>query len=349
MSCAVVAQADVFNMGGTRDPMTGTWTGSASVEFVPVGDPGNAADATGCGSVPYTYQMGKYDVTVGQYCEFLNAVAKTDTVGLYNSNMGSTNGLYGSHINIRQSGAPGNYSYTVGGSYAQAANCPIYAVSWGDAARFCNWLQNGQPSFSAGTPGEVSGSTESGAYSLNGATDNNSLILVTRNSGASYVLPTLDEWYKAAYYNVDKTASGYWSYPTQNDSCPCNCQAGTNNANYYSCGGGTTCTDPVNRLTTVGYFGGSPGPYGTYDQGGDINQWNETTLDEETFDARGGDRDPYCTAMVASPFGSGARADDRGQPDGVRVASVPEPGSITLLGMGAIGLLAYAWRWRRRS
>ena len=38
------AQADVFNMGGMRNPTTGTWTGAASLEFVTVGDPGNAAD-----------------------------------------------------------------------------------------------------------------------------------------------------------------------------------------------------------------------------------------------------------------------------------------------------------------
>ena len=66
-----VAQADVFNMP----------TGDTSLQFVTVGDPGNAADpSTGYGSVGYTYQMGKYDVTVGQYCQFLNAVAKTDTL-----------------------------------------------------------------------------------------------------------------------------------------------------------------------------------------------------------------------------------------------------------------------------
>ena len=35
--------------------------------------------------MPYAYQMGEYDVTVGQYCQFLNAVAATDTYGLYNS------------------------------------------------------------------------------------------------------------------------------------------------------------------------------------------------------------------------------------------------------------------------
>ena len=71
------AQADVFNMPA----------GQTSMQFVTVGNPGNGPDpATGSlyGAVPYTYQIGKYDVTVGQYCQFLNAVAATDTYGLYN-------------------------------------------------------------------------------------------------------------------------------------------------------------------------------------------------------------------------------------------------------------------------
>ena len=335
---AAVAQADVFAM---QD-------GQTSLSFVPVGDVNNPADpATGRGSVDHAYQMGTYDVTVGQYCEFLNAVAKDDTYGLYNSYMSSTNGLYGSHINITQSGTPGHYSYAVGGSYAQAANCPIYATTWGDAARFCNWLQNGQPK----NLGEVSGSTETGAYSLNSANDNNSLSSVGRNSGASYFLPTLDEWYKAAYYNGTKNASGYWSYPTQNDSCPCNCTAGTNNANFYSCGNGTTCTDPVNRLTPVGFFADSPGPYGTYDQGGNVNQWSETSLDGSTRDAFGGDWDHYCSAMDASAtsFCSSSLPMTEDSMLGFRVAasaSVPEPGSISLLLLCAVSLAAYAWRRR---
>ena len=88
---AISARADVFNMGGTQDPTTGTWTGSASLQFVTVGSPGNAPDpATGSvyGEVDYTYSMGKYDVTFGQYCQFLNDVATTsDPYGLYNSGM----------------------------------------------------------------------------------------------------------------------------------------------------------------------------------------------------------------------------------------------------------------------
>jgi sugar lactone lactonase YvrE len=74
LSCAAVvvamliagsARADVFNMGGTYNQATGTWTGAASLQFVTVGNPGNAADpSTGYGSVGYTYQMGKYHNTL---------------------------------------------------------------------------------------------------------------------------------------------------------------------------------------------------------------------------------------------------------------------------------------------
>jgi hypothetical protein len=44
VSVAGSAQADVFNMGGARDPVTGVWTGEVSFVFVPVGDAGNAID-----------------------------------------------------------------------------------------------------------------------------------------------------------------------------------------------------------------------------------------------------------------------------------------------------------------
>ena len=60
--------------------------------FVPVGNPGNAADpATGSlyGDVNYEYSIGQYEITIGQYTEFLNAVAASDPYGLYNSSMAS--------------------------------------------------------------------------------------------------------------------------------------------------------------------------------------------------------------------------------------------------------------------
>jgi hypothetical protein len=142
------AQVDVFNMGGTRDPATGTWTGLASVEFVTVGDAGNTSDTavmtagympdrtTGYGSVEHLYQIGKYDVTAGQYCQFLNAVAATDIYGLYHTSMD-----YDAHptykgCNIKRNGVSGSYTYSVAADWA---NRPVNWVSWGDAARFCNW------------------------------------------------------------------------------------------------------------------------------------------------------------------------------------------------------------------
>jgi hypothetical protein len=84
-------------------------------EMVTVGDPGNAGDTRpgvntfGKGSVAYSYQIGKYDVTIGQYAAFLNAVAATDTYSLYNSNMGSDGHIAG----IQQNGSVGSYTYSV--------------------------------------------------------------------------------------------------------------------------------------------------------------------------------------------------------------------------------------------
>src|SRR6476620_9811639 len=86
-----------------------------TIDTVPVGDVGNANDpATGglYGSVSYPYRIGKYEVTSAQYVAFLNAVAATDTYGLYDSaNMGASNGP-----GIKRNGTSGNYTYTLMGA-----------------------------------------------------------------------------------------------------------------------------------------------------------------------------------------------------------------------------------------
>ena len=118
-----------------------------------------AYDATGYGSVAYDYRIGTTEVTNAQYVDFLNAVAATDPYGLYNTSMGSdTRG------GITRSGSgtiPDPYIYSVkadavgqgpGGSDYAYADKPVVYVSWGDAARFSNWLNNGQPTRAWKTP-----------------------------------------------------------------------------------------------------------------------------------------------------------------------------------------------------
>jgi hypothetical protein len=147
-------------------------------ESVKIGDPNNSIDNTGYGSVSYIYKIGKYPITNQQFASFLNLKAKSDPYSLYNTNMGSN--IRGG---INRSGSSGSYEYTV---KTNMGNKPVVYISWFRAARFANWLHNG----------EGDGNTETGAYTLNGA---NSGIFV-KNSNAIFWIPSEDEWYKAAFY-----------------------------------------------------------------------------------------------------------------------------------------------------
>ncbi|MFA6132782.1 MAG: SUMF1/EgtB/PvdO family nonheme iron enzyme [Phycisphaerae bacterium] len=210
---AAGAQADVFNMGGIRDA-NGTWTGLASLETVHVGDPGNVGEFSGkgvdgtgrnnCGAVAYEYNIGKYEVTAGQYAEFLNAVAKTDTYGLYNPWMAVVP-TFPWGCNIQRTGSSGSYTYSVP---IDRANRPVNNVCYWDACRFTNWLSNGQPTGAQGP-----GTTETGTYTLNGY-DGNDGRSIQRNADAKWAVTSEDEWYKAAYYKGGSTNAGYWDYRT---------------------------------------------------------------------------------------------------------------------------------------
>ncbi len=235
------------------------------MEFVPVGDPGNAQDtrlvrgAYYYGDVSYIYQIGKYEVTNSQYAEFLNAVAANDPHGLYNTNMG--NSSYSSRGGISRSGTSGSYAYS---TIAGRENKPVNWVSWRSAARFANWMHNGKQNNSA--------TTEYGAY-----TDVDSEP-TTHNPGALYWIPTADEFYKAAYYKGGGTNAGYWTYPTQSDTTPVGGPAPTHlnkkvnyQANNYDFGEGLDHGD----LVAVGNYYESSSSYGTFDQGGNVFEWNE--------------------------------------------------------------------------
>ena len=208
-------------------------------EWVHVGNPGNAADTTGFGAVSDSYRISKYEVTNAQYAEFLSTVASTtDPHGLFNTSMAIT----------KQDRGGGISSYEANVGFEAR---PVGYISFLDAMRFVNWLENGQ-----GT-----GGTESGVYSIvNGLAE-------TRTNGAHYFIPSEDEWYKAAYH--DPGAAGtYWDYPTRSNVLP-NGEVPPGSAN------GANVASAVGDSTDVGAYPNSSSPYGTFDQAGNVWEWQE--------------------------------------------------------------------------
>jgi formylglycine-generating enzyme required for sulfatase activity len=319
---------------------------AVTIDLVPVGNPGNAGELSGagaggygpdriCGAVGYVYNIGKYEVTAAQYTAFLNAVAATDAYGLYNTNMWSD--TYG--CKIQRSGTSGSYTYSVA---ADRADRPVNYVSWGDSARFANWLHNGQPTGAQGLS-----TTEDGAYYLNGATSQAALMAVSREADWKWAIASEDEWYKASYHRNDGVSGNYWNYPTGTDAVPNNGNPGGdtgNTANFYD--GDYTVGSPY-WTTPVGQFALSESPYGTYDQGGNLWEWNEgVVVASSSRGLRGGAFNGYESSLRASIRGYYDPTYELSGSFGFRVANVPEPGSLTLLLAATAGLLI--WRVRRK-
>ena len=266
------------------------------MSWTSIGNVNNAADpSTGYGSVNHAYNIGTYEVTNAQYVDFLNAKGASNSNGIYTGTMGNTGGPY-NYGNIIQSGSSGSYTYSVSSTYA---NQPVVGVTWFDAARFSNWLGNGQGS----------GSMETGAYTLAGAMSG----IITANAGASVYIPSENEWYKAAYYNGAN--STYSLYPNGENTIT---QA---DANYSSSG-----------VVDVGY--GKASSSGTFGQGGNAWEWNDAVISGSSRGLRGGSWVNYDYSLASScrlyygPSGENVAV-------GFRVASVPEPTSVFLAIFGS--------------
>lgn len=260
---------------------------SVTMDWVTIGNANNAADTTGYGAVDHAYNIGKYEVTNAQYADFLNYKGQSNANGIYNSSMAD----YG----ITQVGSSGSFSYTVNGTLA---NRPVVYVSWFDAARFANWMMNGQGS----------GDMETGAYTLNDATSG----VILANAGAQVYLPSENEWYKAAYYNAVTTS--YSLYPNGQNTIS------TADANYRGI---------VGSSTDVGTYSGDASSYGTFDQGGNVWEWNDAVISSSSRGLRGG----AWSDGVGYLLSSGRDGNDPSfefNSIGFRVASVPEPSSLLL-------------------
>lgn len=268
--------------------VSGLLSADISIETILVGAAGNTADVTGHGAVNYEYSIGKYEVSNSQYVAFLNTKATSDSFGLYDAGM-----------DISRSGSDGSYTYSTPNS-----NHPVTSVSFWNAARFSNWLHNGQGA----------GDTEDGAYTLtvSGMTNNT----ITRNSGATWAITSESEWYKAAYYDAD--SSNYFTYATSSNTAPTGSTptAVANSANYQGASSG---------FTDVGSYTASGSPYGTFDQNGNAWEWNESAFGADRG-IRGGSKADFSTISLRKTA-QGQNSVTGTNLIGFRLVQVPEPGT----------------------
>lgn len=313
---------------------------AVTIPTVPVGNAGNDNDPlTGglYGGVAYNYRIGTTEVTNSQYVEFLNAKAASDPLALYSTLM-----QFESRAGISRSGSNGSYTYAAKPSMG---NKPVMFVSWYGTIRFANWLSNGQGN----------GDTETGSYTLLGGTPAPSNGLsITRSAGATWVLPSENEWYKAAYHQPAAQGGDlddYWLFATGSNSAPTLATAsssgdisnpGPNVANYNS---GADWNGLHGNVTTVGSAGSlSQGFYGTFDQTGNVYEWNEALINSGRGIRGGG-------------WGNGGlQSLNRHNQDpaaflnaiGFRVALVPEPSTYVMAAFAILSFLALGHR-RRKS
>jgi formylglycine-generating enzyme required for sulfatase activity len=292
-----------------------------------------SSSPTGLGAVSDIFKMASTETTNAQYVEFLNAVDAngTNPNSVYNLNMGSnTNGgitftagaTAGQKYAVKAgapAGSPGGTSY---------GSMPVNFVTWFSAARFANWLNNGQQASAA--------SMETGAYTLNNTVSGP---IVARNVGAQVYLPSANEWYKAAFYN----GSAYMTYATNSNTVP---TATVSNFSLANAGNfANVSTSPVN----VGSYVNSASAYNMYDMFGNVAEMTDTAGAGNNYVWVGGGYGATAAGWSSTSAQAFRLSDAANVSNGFRVAAVPEPGTIALAGMGIAGLAGLDWMKRRKK
>jgi formylglycine-generating enzyme required for sulfatase activity len=248
------------------------------------------------------------------------AVGYTYRIGTYDVTAAQWAAVYAADPNV---GTAGYWS----------GSQPAAGMTWNQAAMFCNWL--------------TTGNADSGYYTIvGGSATPNALSHAAYAAlyGTTYFLPTENEWYKAAYYSPG--TGTYYQYPTGSNTVPTAVTGGTAPGTAVFGGNGVDPTAPAN----VDNAGGLS-PYGTMGQGGNVWQWDEADIfgDGSSRGLRGGAFDDSGSGRLASSYRIGDDPTYVGNDIGFRVASVPEPGSITLLVAGALGFIGVALHRRRHG
>lgn len=322
---------------------------AVSVDFVNIGNPGNPAYfgnpgfPGGVGSVSYNYQMARTETTRGEYAEFLNKVATNPSAPTFVTGLWSGSANFG----ITRTLSGGSYVYST-----STPTSPISNTSWTMAARYVNWLNNGQPTVTSGSAVWDS-ALNTGAYTIPSARSNDNstglprAISSTPGLTQKYFLPSASEWMKAAHYN----GSGWNTWQTGVSSptpSATSVPSGASNTAVY----GTGVLVPGYAALPVGSVPNTQSPYGLYDMLGNVTEMTDTLNGSNAWFGVSGnysiaavditkwniDNNRYLTAISSA---NGFRVSG--------IAPVPEPETITLAAFGIVGLCGANWLKRRRS
>ena len=205
--------------------------------------PAPSASASGgtyqeIGGVPYVYGIGQTEITAGQYVAFLNKVDPSGNdpvqpvtgVQLWTNAFSPVTNPFSGEINLVQNARPGTH-YQLAASYWR--NKPLVNGNMLDFAYFDNSLYNGSTvaidnSHATSPLGyrvhlqtryvNLSTNISTGMYDL----EDSSYPYFQRLSTTGYVIPSENEWVKAAYYSPRPTGNGthYYYYPTVSNKPP---------------------------------------------------------------------------------------------------------------------------------
>jgi hypothetical protein len=285
----------------------GTGGNQFNIDFATIGNAGNTADNTTYGAVGYTYRMGVYEVSRDMITKY-NAIGAGPAITL--QDMASFGG--------------------------NGAARPATGVSWNEAARFVNYL-NTSSGYSAAYQFDTGGANDNIALWEVGDSGYNAANPF-RNSNAHYFLPSEDEWYKAAYYDPNKSGgAGYWDYATGSDTAPTAVASGTSGGTaVYGQSFGNGPADITNA--------GGLSAYGTMAQNGNVREWGESgvtapnDLAGESRLLRGGGWS-NSSGSLASSFRNTNSPTFELNTVGFRVAAVPEPSAFFLTLISAVCLV----------
>jgi hypothetical protein len=178
------------------------------------GDPNLIDDR---GRVDYEYRILRTEVVQTQYVDFVRA---------FRPFWLSIEDRPGATV---ESGSPVDSSFTSSGisllggvAVDPRYNNSAVTISWRNAARYANWLHNGAPTDEAALTWDT---FHTGAYTFTEESFGSNIYgnPVTRNEGARFWLPSLDELLKAAYYDPDRYGEGkegYWLHPHSSSETP---------------------------------------------------------------------------------------------------------------------------------